>query len=124
MKLVLSFAGERTDGPRKNPIPIVSLLPLGETFSGTPMEYEKIILLRNFFFRCFVIGVLIAILFLILTFALWSTWEGLVIHLFALDEKDVGRIVVEFFTQIRIVLIFFFLVPTLALHWSAKKQQR
>ena len=87
------------------------------------MEYEKIIFFRNLFFRAFVIGLLITILFLILTLSLWSTWEGWVIRMFAIDEKDVGRIVMEFFTHIRIVLIFFFLVPALALHWSAKKHQ-
>ena len=87
------------------------------------MEHAKIIFLRNVFFRAFIVGVLITLLFLILTLALWNTWAGWVIHLFAVDEKDLGRIVLEFFTHVRIVLIFFFLVPAIALHWTAKKQQ-
>jgi hypothetical protein len=87
------------------------------------MEHAKIIFLRNFFFRAFVVGVLFAALFLIMTLALWNTWAGLVAHVFAVDEKDLGRIVLEFFTHVRIVLVFFFLVPAIALHWTAKKQQ-
>jgi hypothetical protein len=59
---------------------------------------------------------------LILTLALWNTWTGWVTHLFLVDEKDLGRIVVEFFAHVRIVLIFLFLVPALALHWMARKQ--
>jgi hypothetical protein len=87
------------------------------------MEPAKIILLRNVFFRAFVVGVLFALIFLILTLALWNTWARWVVHLFAIDEKDLGRIVLEFFTHVRIVLVFFFLVPAIALHWTARKQQ-
>jgi hypothetical protein len=87
------------------------------------MKHENIIFLRNFFFRAFVIGLLFALLFLVLTLTLWNTWTGWGAHLFAVDEKDLSRIVLQFFTLVRIVLIFFFLVPALALHWMAKKQQ-
>jgi hypothetical protein len=87
------------------------------------MEREKIIFLRNVFFRAFVVGVLVTLFLLIMTLALWNTWAGWVVHLFAVDEKDLGRIVLEFFTHIRIVLVYFFVVPAIALHWTAKKQQ-
>jgi hypothetical protein len=87
------------------------------------MERDKIIFLRNFFFRAFVVGALFAIVFLIMTLALWNMWAGWVARLFVVDEKDLGRIVLEFFTHLRIVLIFFFLVPAIALHWTARKQQ-
>jgi hypothetical protein len=86
------------------------------------MEREKILLLRNILLRAFLIGVIFAVLFFVLTLAFWSTWTSLVEHWFKIDEKELGRIAVLFFTQIRIVLIFFFLVPALALHWTAKKQ--
>lgn len=92
-------------------------------FVVADMEPEKVIFLRNFFFRAFVIGLLFALFFLIMTLTLWNTWAGWVAHLFTVDEKDLGRIVLEFFTHVRIVLIFFFLVPALALHWTAKKQR-
>jgi hypothetical protein len=87
------------------------------------MEHAKIVFLRNVFFRAFVVGVVFALFFLIMTLALWNMWAGWVAHLFAVDEKELGRIVLEFFTHVRIVLVFFFLVPAIALHWTAKKQQ-
>ncbi|MDQ2824003.1 MAG: hypothetical protein M3R29_00945 [Verrucomicrobiota bacterium] len=85
------------------------------------MEYTKIIFFRNFFFRAFVIGVVFAVIYFILTYAFWNTWAGWVTHLFKVDEKELGRIVLLFFAQIRIVVVFLFLVPALALHWMAKK---
>jgi hypothetical protein len=86
------------------------------------MEREKIILLRNVFIRAFIVGVLFAIVFFVITLALWDTWTRLVTHWFPVDEKDLGRVALEFFTHIRIVLVFFFLVPAIALHWTAQKQ--
>jgi hypothetical protein len=65
------------------------------------MERDKIIFLRNFFFRAFVVGALFAIVFLVMTLALWNMWAGWVARLFVVDEKDLGRIVLEFFTHLR-----------------------
>ena len=86
------------------------------------MEHEKIIFLRNVFFRAFVIGVVFALLIFAVTFAFWSTWSSWVLHLFKVDERELGRIVLLFFTLVRLVLVFLFLVPALALHWTAKKR--
>ena len=85
------------------------------------MEQAKIIFFRNFFFRAFVIGVVFALVFFILTYAFWNTWASWVAHFFKVDEKDLGRVVLLFFMEIRIVIVFLFLVPALALHWMAKK---
>jgi len=85
------------------------------------MEREKIIFFRNFFFRAFVISVVFVLLFFVLTYAFWDTWAGWVVHLFKVDEKEFGRVVLLFFLQARIVIVFLFLVPALALHWMAKK---
>jgi hypothetical protein len=85
------------------------------------MEHEKIIFFRNFLFRAFLIGVAFALLFFILTFALWNTWTPWASQLFKTDEKELGRLVIVFFMDLRIVLVFFFLVPALALHWTARK---
>ena len=105
-------------------IRIAGLLQFCENGSvAADMKHEHIIFLRNFFFRAFVIGVAFALFFFIMTLAFWNTWTGWVLHLFKVDEKDLGRIVLEFFTHVRIVLVFFFLVPALALHWTAKKQR-
>ena len=86
------------------------------------MEHEKIIFLRNVFLRAFVIGVVFALLIFLATFAFCDTWTSWVLHLFKVDEKELGRVVLLFFVHVRLVLVFLFLVPALALHWTAKKR--
>ena len=85
------------------------------------MEHEKIIFLRNLFLRMFVVGIVIALLLLGATLAFWNVAAGWVMHLFSVEEKTLGRIALTFFTNVRIVVLFFFLVPAIALHWMAKK---
>jgi hypothetical protein len=85
------------------------------------MEREKIIFFRNFFLRGFAVGVLFALFYWIVTLALWHTYSPWLSEQFKVDEKDLGVITLNFFANLRVVLVFFFLVPSLALHWSAKK---
>lgn len=85
------------------------------------MEHEKIIFLRNFFLRAFVVGILFALFYWIATLALWHTYTPWLTEWFKMDEKEVGALTLNFFANVRIVIVFFFLVPALALHWSAKK---
>lgn len=86
------------------------------------MEREKIIFWRDLFLRMFVVGLVIALLLFGATIAFWTIAAGWVMHLFGVDEKALGRIVLIFFTNVRIVVLFFFLVPAIALHWMAKKR--
>ncbi len=86
------------------------------------MDREKTIYFRNLFLRMFVIGIVFAILLFVATLAFWNTASGVVMHLFKVDEKELGRIIFGFFMNVRIVVLFFFLAPALALHWTAKKQ--
>jgi hypothetical protein len=85
------------------------------------MEREKIIFFRNFFLRAFAVGVLFALFYWIVTLVLWNSYAPWLIQSFKLDEKELGALTVNFFANVRVVLVFFFLVPALALHWSAKK---
>jgi hypothetical protein len=87
------------------------------------MEYEKIIFFRNFFFRAFVIGVIFALFYFTVTYLFWDTWAWWATHFFKTDEKELGRLVFLFFMELRVVLVFLFLVPALALHWMARKKQ-
>ena len=87
------------------------------------MEYEKIIFFRNLFFRAFIIGVVFALFYFTVTYAFWDTWAPWATHVFKADEKELGKIVLMFFVELRLVLVFLFLVPGLALHWSAQKKQ-
>jgi len=85
------------------------------------MDREKIIFLRNVFLRAFAVGVLFALFYWIATLALWQAYAPWLIERFKLDEKELGALTLNFFANVRIVIVFFFLVPALALHWSAKK---
>ena len=87
------------------------------------MEYNQIIFFRNFFFRAFIIGVAFALIYFILTCAFWNTWVSWVPSFFKVDEKEFGRLALVFFMTIRLILVFLFLVPALALHWMARKKQ-
>ena len=87
------------------------------------MEHAKIIFFRDFLFRAFIIGLAFALFYFIVTYAFWNTWASWVASLFQVDEEEFGRLVLVFFMTLRIVLVFFFLVPALALHWMARKNQ-
>ena len=85
------------------------------------MEREKIIFLRNVFLRAFAIGILFALFYWIATVALWHTYAPWLAGQFKMDENDLRALTLNFFANVRIVIVFFFLVPALALHWSVKK---
>jgi len=87
------------------------------------MDYEKIIFFRNFFLRAFIIGVVFALFYFIVTYAFWETWASWATHVFKTDEKELGRVVLMFFVELRLVLVFLFLVPGLAFHWMARRMQ-
>lgn len=84
------------------------------------METEKIIFFRNFLLRTFFIGVLIAIFFALVTFGLWDMMMPWVANLFKIEPEEMGELVIGFFMNVRIVLVFFMLAPALALHWMSR----
>jgi hypothetical protein len=77
------------------------------------MEHDKIIFFRNF----------LGVFYFIITFAFWNVWASWVASFFKVDEKEFGRLMLVFFMSLRILLVFLFLVPALALHWMARKKQ-
>jgi hypothetical protein len=86
------------------------------------MEHAKIIFFRNFFMRAFIIGVAFALFYFVATCVFWNTGLAWATHFFKIDEKEFGRLVLVFFVELRVVLVFLFLVPALALHWMARKK--
>ena len=72
------------------------------------MDYGKIIFFRNFFVRAFIIGVVFALFYFIVTYAFWDTWASWATHVFKTDEKELGRVVLMFFVELRLVLVFLF----------------
>jgi len=75
------------------------------------MDRDKIIFFRNFFFAAFIIGLIFALFYFGVTLLFWKTGESWATHFFKIDEKEFGRLVLLFFIQLRVVLIFFFRVP-------------
>ena len=86
------------------------------------MDRDKIIVLRNFFYAAFVIGLLFTLFYFGATLLFWNTAASWATHFFKVDEKEFGRLVLLFFIELRVVIVFFFLVPALALHWLARKR--
>jgi len=86
------------------------------------MDRDKIVFLRNFFFAAFVIGLVFALFYFAATMLLWNAAVSLATQFFKIDEKEFGRLVLLFFIQLRVIIVFFFLVPALALHWIARKR--
>ena len=86
------------------------------------MEREKIIFLRNFFLRAFIIGAAFGLFYFLVMFAFGNTAAHLTTWLFNIDEREFGRLALMFFLELRIVLVFLFLVPALALHWMVSKR--
>jgi hypothetical protein len=86
------------------------------------MDRDKIIFLRNFFYAAFVIGLIFALFYFAATILFWNTGASWAAHFFKIDEKEFGRLVLLFLIQLRVVVVFFFLVPALALHWMSRKR--
>lgn len=86
------------------------------------MDRDKIIFLRNFFYAAFVIALLFTLFYFGATLLFWNTAASWAAHFFKVGEKEFGRLVLLFFIELRVVLVFFFLVPALALHWMARKR--
>jgi hypothetical protein len=86
------------------------------------MDRDKIIFFRNFFLAAFIIGLIFSLFYFFATILLWNTAASWSTHFFKIEEKEFGRLVLLFFIQLRVVLVFFFLVPALALHWMARRR--
>jgi hypothetical protein len=87
------------------------------------MDRDKIIFFRNFFFAAFIIGLIFALFYFGATLLFWKIGASWTTHFFKIDEKEFGRLVLLFFIQLRVVIVFFFLVPALALHWMLRKKR-
>ncbi|MDP2088450.1 MAG: hypothetical protein Q8J84_03510 [Flavobacteriaceae bacterium] len=85
------------------------------------METKNLLLLRNLFFKAFLIGLAIFIFLIVVTAILWEPWSTFVTSTFKVEEAALGKIVVNSFLNMRIIILFLFLVPAIALHIIIKK---
>lgn len=87
------------------------------------MDTTQLIYLRNFFFKAFLIGLVAFFILLIGTALLWEQWSFLILEIFKVDEPTLGKMVVNSFLNSRMIIIFLFLVPAIALHLVIKKSK-
>lgn len=85
------------------------------------MNTSNLKLLKNVLFKAFLIGLAIFILLLVVTAVFWHPWSSLIMNLFKVDEMTLGKLVVNSFLNARIILLFIFLVPAVAIHIVLKK---
>ena len=86
------------------------------------MEHEKIIFIRNFFSPDLLL-VSSSPCSISLRHACFGALRSRGRpRLFLINEREFGKLVLLFFIELRVVIVFFFLVPALALHWMARKK--
>lgn len=84
------------------------------------MEKQKLIFIRNFLLKTFLIGLLITIFFFVMTVNFWDIGSSFLLSKFLINEKDLGELTGKFFLSARFFLFYILLAPTLALHWMIK----
>lgn len=86
--------------------------------------YENLVIIRNIFFKCFFIG----LLFLIAATLLYMPCKCLLAEIyqigFGIDTDTYYNMWVCFVGLIKTILVFFFLVPSLAIHWVAAEYNK
>ena len=87
------------------------------------METDKMIFLRNFLFKTFLVGLVLAIILFIGMIALRDIWLSIAMSLFHIEEPEINEAVFSFILDVRLVLMFFFLAPALALHWMVRSKR-
>ncbi|OGI19835.1 MAG: hypothetical protein A3B68_08485 [Candidatus Melainabacteria bacterium RIFCSPHIGHO2_02_FULL_34_12] len=84
------------------------------------MEKQTLILIRDFLFKSFIVGILFAILLFVMTTTFWDYASSIIYSKFTVNQKELGELVVDSFIHLRLFLIFIFLVPAISLHWVIK----
>ena len=87
------------------------------------METKNLILIRDFLFKTFIVGILFAIILFILTTTFWDIWSSFIFSKFQVSPKELGPLVVNSFLCLRFYLVFIILVPGISLHWLIKNKK-
>lgn len=81
------------------------------------MDKQTLITIRDFLFKTFLIGLLIAVLLMVISIILWEPWSLFINNKFLVTEEDLGKMFVNSFLYLRFYLLFIILSPAIALHW-------
>jgi hypothetical protein len=85
------------------------------------MEHKKILtILRNIHYKCFIIGVIFLIVATLIYMPCKCALAELYQNQFGIDTETYYNMWVSFVGAIKTIIIFFFLVPGLAIHWVEK----
>ena len=87
------------------------------------MDTSKLIQLRNFFFKAFLIGFVAFLILLFATIFMWDIWSSFIETELKVEPAILGELVVNSFLLTRMLIIFLFLVPAIALHIIIKKSK-
>ena len=85
---------------------------------------EKITLIRNFFYRCFFIGVAFYLFTLIVWFGAKEPLISYVNGLFEINRHDTLMLMIYFISWMKGLNLYGFLIPALALHWTGYSLKR
>lgn len=85
---------------------------------------ENLIILKDIFYKCFFIG----LFFLVLATILYMPCKCFLAELyqsgFGIEQETYYNMWVSFVGLIKTILIFFFLVPALAIHWVSRSYNK
>ena len=87
------------------------------------MEKQKLILIRDFLLKTFIVGLGFAILLFVMTATFWDKWSSFLYAKFLVPRAELGRLVVDSFLYLRLYLVFVILAPGIALHWLIKSKK-
>jgi hypothetical protein len=87
------------------------------------MDTKQLIQLRNFFFKAFLLGLVAFLILLFGTIFIWDIWSSFIQTKLHVEPAILGELVVNSFLLTRMIIIFLFLVPSIALHIIIKKSK-
>ncbi|MDD3012264.1 MAG: hypothetical protein PHC34_00990 [Candidatus Gastranaerophilales bacterium] len=80
---------------------------------------DNVILVRNIFYKCFLIGFVCTIFSFLFYLFNPDFLIGMMKTYYKIEAKDVAVMIGYYFIFVRIALIYFMLIPALALHWTS-----
>ncbi|MDP3353702.1 MAG: hypothetical protein Q8S44_08180 [Flavobacteriaceae bacterium] len=87
------------------------------------MDTKQLTQLRNFFIKAFLIGLAAFLILLFGTIFIWDIWSSFIQTKLNVEPAILGELVVNSFLLTRMIIIFLFLVPAIALHVIIKKSK-